>query len=375
MTKPLVVCVINEAWFFRSHFLPWAKAAVAADFEVIVAAASGDADREITAAGIGFVPSPAERRGLVPRGLWAAARQVARLVNPSRPTIIHAFGLHGMAIAALARRLARPAGTVVSVTGLGFLAISTGIGCGVAKVVAKGLARSLDGSATIWLTENAEDSVALGLDGAARAGRLVQLVGVGVDLAAFKPQPFPPLQPLRLIMVARMIRSKGADLAVAALVEARAQGIDATLSIAGDPDTANPRSYGTTELAAFAETPGVYILGARNDVPALLAGAHVFLLPSRGGEGLPKALLEAAAAGRPAIVTDVPGCRDFVTAGKTGWVVPAGDAGALASAIAEAACADLAAMGTAARAEVEASAVDGEIAARVVSVYRRAVRA
>lgn len=174
-------------------------------------------------------------------------------------------------------------------------------------------------------------------------------------------------------MVARMIRSKGVDLAVAALGQAHALGIDATLSIAGAPDPGNPRSYDAAELAAFAATPGVRMLGARDDIPALLAAAHLIVLPSRGGEGLPKALLEAAAAGRPAIVTDVPGCRDFVRPGKTGWVVPAGDVEALASAIAEAASADLVAMGGAARAVAEGSAGIAAIAGEVVAIYRRAV--
>ncbi|MCA0320933.1 MAG: glycosyltransferase [Proteobacteria bacterium] len=373
MTRPLVICVINEAWFFRSHFLPWARAAVAEGFEVVVVAAPGDAECEIAAASIGFVASRATRRGLLPRGLWPAARQVARLVDPARPTIIHAFGLHGMVIAALARLMERPAATVVSVTGLGFLASGTGAGRVMAAAVAKGLVRSLDGPSTIWLAENADDAAALGLDTGRAAGRLVRLTGAGVDLAAFDPQPLPPGPPLRLVMVARMIRSKGVDLAVAALTLARTRGIDATLSIVGAPDAGNPRSYGTDELAAFAAAPGVRMLGARHDIPALLAAAHAFVLPSRGGEGLPKALLEAAAAGRPAIVTDVPGCRDFVRPGETGWVVPAGDVEALASAIAAAASADLAATGSAARAAAEASAGIATIAAGVVAAYRRAM--
>jgi GNAT superfamily N-acetyltransferase len=371
VARPLVICVINEAWFFRSHFLPWAQAAAATGFDVVVVATPGEAERGIAAAGIGFVASRASRRGLLPRGLWPAARQVAGLVDPARPTLIHAFGLHGMAIAALSRRMARPAATVVSVTGLGFLASGAGIGRAVAAALAKGLARSLDGPGTVWLTENAGDGAALGLDADARAGRLVQLAGAGVDLAAFGPQPLPPPRPLRLVMVARMIRSKGVDIAVAALGQARARGIDATLSIAGEPDPGNPRSYTAAELAAFAEAPGVRMLGGRDNIPALLAAGHVFILPSRGGEGLPKALLEAAAAGRPAIVTDVPGCRDFVRQGETGWIVPTGDALALAEAIAAAASADLAAMGGAARAEAEASAGVASIAAQVVAVYRR----
>ena len=57
------------------------------------------------------------------------------------------------------------------------------------------------------------------------------------------------------------------------------------------------------------------------------------MVPSRGGEGLPKALLEAAACGRALIVSDVPGCRHFVRDGQEGLLVPPGDSEALAAAI------------------------------------------
>jgi glycosyltransferase involved in cell wall biosynthesis len=369
--RPRVICVINEDWFFRSHFLPWAQAAVAGGFEVTVVAARGEAAAAIEAAGIGFVASEAARGGVRPRGIWAAARQVAALVDPGRPTILHAFGLHGMAITALARRMRRPAGTVVSVTGRGFLAAGSRTARLGGTALTRGLARALDGPSTLWLTENPEDERALGLGRDAAGGRLVRLTGAGVDLAAFQPAPMPARPPLRLILVARMIRSKGADLAVAALAMARGRGVEATLTLVGAPDPGNPGAWSPAEISGFAASPGVACLGARADVAALLAGHHVFILPSRGGEGLPKSLLEAAAAGRPAIVTDVPGCRDLVRHGETGWIAPPGDVGGLAAAIAAAAEADLDAMGTAARASVAATADIADIASRVCALYRQ----
>jgi glycosyltransferase involved in cell wall biosynthesis len=57
------------------------------------------------------------------------------------------------------------------------------------------------------------------------------------------------------------------------------------------------------------------------------------VLPSRGGQGVPQSLLEAAAFGRPLIATDVPGCREIVIHEKTGLLVPVDDPQALASAI------------------------------------------
>ncbi len=78
----------------------------------------------------------------------------------------------------------------------------------------------------------------------------------------------------------------------------------------------------------------VVMLGRRGDVPALLKTADVFVLPSRT-EGYPNALLEAMAAGLPVVATAVAGCRDIVVHGRTGLLVPYGDAGALAGALAQ----------------------------------------
>jgi glycosyltransferase involved in cell wall biosynthesis len=68
-------------------------------------------------------------------------------------------------------------------------------------------------------------------------------------------------------------------------------------------------------------------------VPALLAASHLVVLPSYR-EGLPKALLEALAAGRPVVATDVPGCREVVIPDENGLLVPPRDPDALADAMA-----------------------------------------
>jgi glycosyltransferase involved in cell wall biosynthesis len=76
----------------------------------------------------------------------------------------------------------------------------------------------------------------------------------------------------------------------------------------------------------------VSLPGTRSDVPSLLKAADVFAFPSRT-EGLPNALLEAMAAGRAIVTTDVPGCRDLVAHEREGLLVPYGDTSALAAAI------------------------------------------
>lgn len=305
-----------------------------------------------------------------PTGLLAAARQLVSLCGQRSDVIIHGFGLHGMAVLAVARMMNLRSPRIVSITGLGYLMTLTGLKRLLASALVRLIAFPLKSRKTAWIAENRHDIAALGLASEKRRGRVIEVMGAGIDLARWPYAPVVRRGPLKLLFVSRMIWSKGVDLAVKALEEARRSGIDATLTIVGGPDPGNPKSYTSAQLADFGQVSGVSMLGPRADIATLHAEHDVFVLPSRGGEGLPKALLEAAAAARPAIVTDVPGCADFVVNGRTGWVVPANDTKALADAIAEAVRSDIASLGLAARRKVEASGGAAYVASRVVSLYR-----
>jgi hypothetical protein len=106
-------------------------------------------------------------------------------------------------------------------------------------------------------------------------------------------------------------------------------------------------------------------------VRAIIAGADWVVLPSYR-EGLSRVLLEAAAMGRPAVATDVPGCRDVVRDGVNGFLAPVRDAAGLAAAMARAARLDDAswqAMADAGRAMVEAEFSEQ----RVIALYQQAL--
>jgi glycosyltransferase involved in cell wall biosynthesis len=77
----------------------------------------------------------------------------------------------------------------------------------------------------------------------------------------------------------------------------------------------------------------VRFLGLRDHMPRLYAAMDVFVLASYR-EGFPRSAVEAAAMGLPLVLTDIRGCREVVTDGQNGFLVPARDAGALAAAVA-----------------------------------------
>jgi glycosyltransferase involved in cell wall biosynthesis len=140
------------------------------------------------------------------------------------------------------------------------------------------------------------------------------------------------MPPLRVAVVSRMLWSKGIDVAVEAVRLARAQGAPVELALYGAPDPSNRRAIAEATLRDWSRD-GVAWHGPTTDVAAVWADHHVACLPSRGGEGLPRTLLEAASCGRALVASDVPGCRSLVREGVEGLLVPPGDAPALAHAL------------------------------------------
>ncbi len=102
--------------------------------------------------------------------------------------------------------------------------------------------------------------------------------------------------------------------------------------VAGTEDPDKPDALSPAILAA-ARDRGVVFIGHRDDIETLYAAMDIFVLASHR-EGFPRVAMEAAAMTLPVVATDVRGCRQVVDDGRTGFLVPAGDACALARAIA-----------------------------------------
>ena len=145
----------------------------------------------------------------------------------------------------------------------------------------------------------------------------------------------------KIIYVGQIIPDKGVDLLIEALGQLRRARRAATLDVVGDMDGWESPTYAgyrisLRELAEQEDVRGaVRFLGAREDIPYLMASAAVHCLPSRVEirEGMAGVVLEAKAAGTPSVVTTSGSLPELVTSGHDGWIV-APDAGALAGALA-----------------------------------------
>ena len=146
--------------------------------------------------------------------------------------------------------------------------------------------------------------------------------------------PLPePDGPRTVVFAGRLLDVKGVQTLVRAHEILTGRGVAVRTLIAGQPDASNPSSIPAHVLARWRQQPNLVLLGHVDDIRSLWAQAHIATLPSRGGEGVPLSLLEAAACGRPLIATDVPGCREIARQGVNALLVPVNDPEALANAI------------------------------------------
>lgn len=155
------------------------------------------------------------------------------------------------------------------------------------------------------------------------------LPGSGVDLRHFQRSPLPANGPLTFIMIARLLGDKGVREYAEASRLLKDQGRDVRCLLVGPLGVSNRTAISEDEVAQWQRQGVLEYLGATDDVRPLIQSAHVLVLPSYR-EGMPRTVLEAAAMGRPAIVTDVPGCRQAIEPDVTGWLCDVRSPGSLA---------------------------------------------
>lgn len=323
--------IVNEAWYFLSHRLDLALAARADGWEVEVASAPGASQEGIRAAGLTAHSLPLSRSGANPLRELRAVLAARRLLRERRPDLVHCVALKAIVIGGLAARLTGTAGRVFTIAGLGHTFIERGPAQILLRTLFRGLLPWLAGKGGRLIVQNDEDLDTLGVPLGLRR-RSVLIRGSGVDLERFVPAP-EPAGPATVLVASRMLRTKGIGEVVEAARRLKARGTAVRVLLAGASDRGNAAAIAPETLTAWQSEGLVEWLGHRADMPDLLAGSHIACLPSYYREGLPKSLIEAAAAGRPIVTSDVTGCRDVVRDGDNGLLVPARDAEALAGAL------------------------------------------
>ena len=322
-----VVEIANVDFSLRHFVLPLMRAIRARGHEVVGVAAEGPLLEGIRAEGFRVEAAPFVRR-VSPVAQLRAFRALVALLRRERPDLVHGH----MPISGFLARLAAWAAGVprVAYTCHGFLFNQPGpwLRRAGSFVMEWSAARVTDVFMTVSV-EEAADARRLGIAGHATA------VGNGRDPTVFRPDPAARRQirtglgvaqkRVVIVAVSRLVRHKGFTELLAAMASVH----DAELWVVGDRLTSD---RGVDYRPALAAAPRVRVLGYRTDVPALLAAADVFVLPSHF-EGLPMSIIEAMLTGLPVVSTTIRGPREQVVDGVTGLLVPPATVVPLAAAL------------------------------------------
>ena len=325
--------VVAEDWYFWSHRLSLARAAIDAGYEVGLATRFGQHANAIERLGIRLVPlASLSRSSANPLREAAAVSELCAVYRAFDPTIVHNVAIKPVIYGSLAARITRVPIVVNALGGLGFAFLSQTRAARLLRpFVFAALRLALNSPRGALIVQNADDARTLLDNRLVPNDKLIVIRGSGVDTERFRPTPEPDAVPL-VVLPARMLWDKGVGEFAAAARILRGRGVRARFALVGQPDRHNPRAVPRGQLQAWAREGVIEWWGLQQDMPGVFAKAHVVCLPTYY-EGLPKALLEAAACGRPIVATDIPGCREIARPGVNALLAPVRDAQSLAAAL------------------------------------------
>ena len=278
--------------------------------------------------------------------VWVLRRWLAK----DRIDLVHNMTVKPTIYGAFAARLAGVRRVVALVSGIGLPFLDGG---GIRRRALRATVVALYRTALrltdrVWF-QNGDDLRFFVTMGLLEESKAVLIRSSGVDITEFSamavdPRVLPRLRqelsvdgtrPLVVMIVARLIWSKGVREFVEAAELLRQQSSHALLLLIGPYDPGHPDEISPGYLEARAADNFRVVTTFRTDVREILSLADVVVLPSFFGEGVPRVLLEASAMSIPIVTTDNPGCREVVEHRHNGFLVPVKDSEALAAAIAE----------------------------------------
>lgn len=245
------------------------------------------------------------------RDLCAAIREIA-------PDKVFAYQAKSIVYGCPAARRAGVSEIYPLVAGLGSVFRGTDLRSRLIRSVLGAQYRQAFRDSRMAFFQNSDDSGLFTSLGLLPQEKVVMLNGSGVNVTHYSEAPLPPSP--AFLFIGRLLGDKGVweYLEAARVVQSRHPGV--RFMLLGPLDT-NPSALTLEEIAPYVDAGCIEYVGEQVDVRPFITASSVFVLPSYH-EGTPKSVLEAMAMGRAIITTDAPGCRETVTHGLNGFLVP-----------------------------------------------------
>ncbi len=331
-----IIFFANTDWYLYNFRRTLALALRDKGYEVLLLSPPGPYAKKLQKLGLRWLSVPLSRSGLNPFLELATLWKLSKIMRQENANLAHGFTIKGVVYCSLAARLSGISARVNSIDGLGYVFASRDFKARMLRPLVRLMLKLVLASKNTRLILQNSDDVALFRQFDLITDSHIHLIpGAGVDCRRFSIGGKRVVgQPLRVLLAARLLWSKGLAEYAAAARLLKAEGRHVTFLLAGSLDPDNPDSLSIETLQGWVTEGLIDWLGHVTDMAALLATVHVVTLPTAYREGLPSSLTEGAACALPLVTTNMPGCRDVVTHELDGLLVPIGNAMALSLAIA-----------------------------------------
>lgn len=337
-----IAFIVNNVAFFVSHRLPIAVGAMRAGYQVDLYTGQGGSPKlenpamqELAKHAIRHSRVAFTASGRNPLLESAGIVQLARQLRRNRPLLVHCASPKGVLYGGVAARIAGVPTLVAAISGQGY-ANTVGedsVARRVARIATFALSKVALGHRNVHvIVQNADDKREVIAGDLAPMEKITLIPGSGIELERYVQFPIECKEPI-VLLPARMLRDKGICEFADAAGQLKKRFGGWRFLLAGTADYDNPSSIDTDTLRQWQQRGVVEWLGHVDNLDPLYARASIVCLPSYR-EGLPKVLLEAAAAGCAVVTTDTIGCREAILPGETGDLVAPRDSTALAQTLA-----------------------------------------
>ena len=325
--------LVSHLSFFISHRMQIATSAKKKGYDVIVAFGELDADTtSLRKNNIELCHIPIERGGKNFLKDLKSCYLIWKLFKNTNPNIVHLITIKPYLYGGIIARLTNVKCVVSAVSGLGSLFIQQNLINRFIRLLLYPIYQmAFNHPNQCIIFQNNDDAKLFIKMGIINSNKVKLLKGSGVSLKKFTQ--FKELKRTPTIcFVGRILRDKGINEFVSAANIIKKRNIKAKFLVVGELDKKNPTGLSNEDLNDIKKNSNIKILGFKKNIAKIYAKSHIVCLPSYR-EGFPKTLIEAAAASRAIITTNVPGCKDAVIKNKTGIVVPVKNPIKLADAI------------------------------------------
>jgi glycosyltransferase involved in cell wall biosynthesis len=294
-------------------------------WRVVLATSNDEESRQLQAMGADLEPATFHRGGFSPSADYRAYKRLLQIYQCWQPALVHHFHAKPVILGTIAARrvLDRSTKVVNTITGLGNAFVSGGIA---GRFAGFGYGLALP-RADLTIFQNRDDLELFRKRGWVPPERARCIPGSGVDTSRFGFVDRSSRENERpvVVMLGRLLQQKGIPefVEVARRVN---RWQDVRFVVAGEEESGRSDAVSSNWLRS---QPDVEYVGRLADVFPLLESADLLLYPSYYREGVPRVVVEAAATGLPTVAFDVPGVREAVRDGETGYLVPYRDIDAM----------------------------------------------